>query len=108
MNTSVDNLIRDSLRTEARQPVQAAQPDRVLMQILQRAQTEVMQLPPVPPPEPETIREEPVIRQPRIALAHRETQPNVPRQSLAARIAKYREIVDMKIWCTIGPRAMRI
>ncbi len=107
MKTSVDNLIRDSLRTEARQPQQTVQADRVLMQILQRAQTEIAQLPPDAPPEPALIHADPATRVPPITIVHKVAQ-TVPRISIADQIAEYREMMDMKMWRTIGPRAMRI
>ncbi len=105
-NTVLDDIIRDSLAVDARK---AASSDKVLMRLMQRAQTEVPQLPPLQSAEstaPVILSQKPApstIPHRSLVLLRREHTPPIPRQNLYNQITEYREVMELKMWRMIGP-----
>ncbi len=98
-HTRLDTLIRDHLTA---QPDGVAHSAQVLRAVMQRAQTEVVQLPATDTP-PAAQNESPVM--PPSALLHREPLPvtnRAPRRNSADAMLHYRELMDLKMLWFIG------
>jgi hypothetical protein len=95
----LDELVRSSLTGEARRITPA---DRVLRTVLQRAQTEIEQLPPTVSEERRNgVQSAPAAR-PSAALLHRSPETMPMRRALHEQIAQQRQLMDMKMWRTLG------
>ena len=110
--TPLDDLIRASFVTETRRRV--SEPDKMWAQLLQRAQTEVAQLPPLAKPMPgnmvpaaldEVNIELQADSRPAVLSLIDSRDVDVSRllnPTLSSQISLYRHTMEMKMWRTVG------
>lgn len=101
-NTTLDVLIRDSLVTDAKK---ASSSDKVFLRLMQRAQTEVAQLPPAQSPAAllETVDAHSVSSRPIVLLQRAPQRAAPPHQSFYDQLTQYRELMELKMWRMVGP-----
>lgn len=108
-NGALDSVLRDHFRQELRGVTPSS---RLLMSVLQRAQTEVEQLPPLPVApelidagyEADTLAEDPVALPPS-ALLNAEPDAHPPTVNLERQLTAYRYMTDLKLFRTLGAAA---
>ncbi len=96
----LDELVRSTLTGEARR---VSPTSRALRTVLQRAQTEIEQLPPETQGESDpATRRSASLNRPSAALLHRQPESVAVRPALYEQIAQHRQLMDMKMWRTLG------
>jgi hypothetical protein len=101
LDTSLDDTLRQHLRGEARKTA-APNTERLLQNIMYRAQFEIEQLPALAPDEPkDELTAEALSAPPPSALMHQETNTRYRLLALA-HFHEYRELMDYKLFRTLG------
>ncbi len=103
----LDDIIRDSLRADTRRVPQS---NIALMRLMQRAQTEVAQLPAEVPTIVGTDNIAAFVEPTHgpLLLARTEPKQIIYTPNLYDQIRAYRDIMDMKMWRTLGPCSMLV